>query len=93
MFKSRMSRKIFLGFQLFFWTMFFVSLGLKEIGSMIIALLSLINIYAIVCRLHDIDKSGLWVLLVLIPFMGFIMSVYLLFAKGTQGRNRFGEQS
>lgn len=42
-------------------------------------------------RLHDLDKSGWWFLIALIPLIGFFFQLYLLFAKGTDGYNRFGE--
>ncbi len=49
-------------------------------------------------RLHDLDKSGFWYLIVfilgLIPIIGFIFSIgifiYLAF-KGTEGNNRFDD--
>ncbi|MBZ3936094.1 DUF805 domain-containing protein [Methanimicrococcus blatticola] len=48
-------------------------------------------------RLHDLDKSG-WYLLIrlagIIPLIGWIISLgfelYLLLAEGTHGQNRFG---
>jgi len=41
-------------------------------------------------RLHDINKSGWWYLILLIPLVGII--VFLIFAcmPGTNGSNRFG---
>ena len=42
-------------------------------------------------RLHDLDKSGLMLLLVLIPLIDIIFLIYLWLAPGTVGRNRFGE--
>lgn len=42
-------------------------------------------------RLHDLDKSGWWILVAIIPIVGFFFQLYLLFAKGTEGYNRFGE--
>lgn len=42
-------------------------------------------------RLHDLDKSGWWILIAIIPIVGFFFQLYLLFAKGTDGYNRFGE--
>ena len=42
-------------------------------------------------RLHDLDKSGLMLLLVLIPLIDIIFLLYLWLAPGTVGRNRFGE--
>lgn len=41
-------------------------------------------------RLHDLDKSGWFMLLVLIPFVNVIFGLYLLLARGTVGYNRFG---
>ena len=41
-------------------------------------------------RLHDLDKSGLMLLLVLIPLIDIILLLYLWLAPGTVGRNRFG---
>ena len=49
------------------------------------------SVSLIVRRLHDLDKGGLWALIMLIPIVDFIFSLYLLFAKGTDGYNRFGE--
>ncbi len=41
-------------------------------------------------RLHDLDKSGWLYLLVLVPLVNVIFYLYLLFAPGTPGPNRFG---
>ncbi len=41
-------------------------------------------------RLHDIDKSGWWALIVLIPLIGGIWMLVLLCTEGTRGPNRFG---
>lgn len=42
-------------------------------------------------RMHDIGKSGWWVLISVIPLIGWI--IYLVWAcqKGTDGTNRFGD--
>jgi len=42
-------------------------------------------------RLHDIDRSGWWLLLWLIPLIGFIVLIYWFIQRGTSGPNRFGE--
>ena len=44
-------------------------------------------------RLHDLDKSGWWQLFFLIPLVGIILLFYLLLKKGTNGPNRFGNDS
>lgn len=41
-------------------------------------------------RLHDVDKSGWLILLLLIPIVGFIFALYMLFADGTVGPNQYG---
>jgi succinate dehydrogenase/fumarate reductase cytochrome b subunit len=43
-------------------------------------------------RLHDLDKSGWFVLVFFIPYVGFGWHIYLLFFHGTRGVNRFGPQ-
>ncbi len=42
-------------------------------------------------RLHDIDRSGWWLLIVLIPFVGIITLIFFWCLKGSQNRNRYGE--
>ena len=41
-------------------------------------------------RLHDLNKSGLFCLLMLVPVVNAIFSLYLLFAPGTIGANNYG---
>jgi uncharacterized membrane protein YhaH (DUF805 family) len=41
-------------------------------------------------RLHDIDKSGWWLLISVVPFIGGIVLIYWLARPGTSGPNKFG---
>jgi len=41
-------------------------------------------------RLHDIDRSGWWLLLFLVPLIGAILWLVWYLERGTQGFNRFG---
>ena len=41
-------------------------------------------------RLHDLDKSGWWLLISFIPVIGFIVLIFWFARKGTAGGNRFG---
>lgn len=41
-------------------------------------------------RFHDQDKSGWFVLLSLIPFIGGLIVLVFMFLEGTKGPNRFG---
>jgi uncharacterized membrane protein YhaH (DUF805 family) len=44
----------------------------------------------LVRRLHDIDRSGWWMLISLVPVIGGIWLLVLLCSEGTYGPNRFG---
>ncbi len=48
------------------------------------------NLSVSVRRLHDIDRSGWWILLGLIPIVGWIIIIIWNCTKGTAGPNRFG---
>ena len=41
-------------------------------------------------RLHDTDRSAWWLLLLLIPIVGWIVSLIFNCQSGTPGENRFG---
>ena len=42
-------------------------------------------------RLHDQNKSGLYVLIVFVPLIGSIWLLILLFTDGTSGKNKYGD--
>jgi len=44
----------------------------------------------IVRRLHDIDRSGWWYLIVMIPLIGAVILLVWFCWRGTEGENRFG---
>src|SRR3954451_13593668 len=41
-------------------------------------------------RLHDIDRSGWWILFGFVPIIGWIMMIVWLARQGTPGPNRYG---
>lgn len=41
-------------------------------------------------RLHDVDKSGWWFLISIIPIIGTIWIIVLLATDGTPGTNQYG---
>jgi uncharacterized membrane protein YhaH (DUF805 family) len=57
-----------------------------------IALLALFlpGLAVAVRRLHDTDRSGWWLLIGLIPLIGFIVLLVFYCTEGTRGANRFG---
>ena len=64
----------------------------KEIAKLICRIIHPLLVISItVRRLHDIDRSGWWVLLVLIPIIGDIALLIFMCQKGTKGENRFGK--
>lgn len=42
-------------------------------------------------RLHDLDKSGWWMLLFCVPLVNILFYIYILFFKGIEGPNQYGE--
>ena len=49
------------------------------------------NVAVIVRRLHDINFSGWWILLTLLPILGSIILLVMMLMDGTKGKNRFGD--
>ena len=101
-FRDRASRSEYWYFQLIF-TLVSIPLFIYEdsfndkeliysgISAIVVLLLFIPAISVSVRRLHDIDKSGWFVLISAIPFIGWIILAIMLIGKGTSGKNRFGE--
>ena len=41
-------------------------------------------------RLHDTDRSGWWLLLAFVPFIGGLILLYFFILEGTRGPNKYG---
>jgi uncharacterized membrane protein YhaH (DUF805 family) len=41
-------------------------------------------------RIRDFGQSGVWILLVLIPYVGWVVSLAILFIPSTHGENKYG---
>ena len=41
-------------------------------------------------RLNDLNRSGWWGLLVIVPLVGLLLAIYLMFFPGTDGDNNWG---
>jgi uncharacterized membrane protein YhaH (DUF805 family) len=48
------------------------------------------SIAVMIRRLHDVDRSGWWWLIVFVPLVGWILLIVWLSTRGTSGPNRFG---
>jgi len=67
----------------------------NEIISLLLILsIALPSIYFYYCilvkRSHDLDKSGMFVLLTLIPIVNLYPAILFMFIKGTDGANEYG---
>lgn len=43
-------------------------------------------------RLHDTNKSGWWLLLCFVPFVGSIVILVFMCLEGTKGANKYGDE-
>jgi len=68
--------------------------GIVSITSILILLYSLAvlipSIAVGVRRLHDIDRTGWWLLVGLVPFIGVIVLIIFFVTDSTPGSNRYG---
>lgn len=95
-FEGRASRKQFWMYILFLFIAFVVLAiitgFLGRLGSVIYSLCGLAvllpNLGMSVRRMHDIDRSGWWVLLNFVPVLNLVFLVFTLL-PGTPGANRF----
>lgn len=68
-----------------------ISLGLFGAIDIGYSVLTLLPQFAItVRRLHDTGRSGYWILLTIIPVIGFIVLIIMLCEQGDSDDNSFG---
>ena len=67
-----------------------IALAIDVAYAMVALMLLLPSLSVGVRRLHDIDRSGWWMLLGLIPLIGWVILFVWSVTKGTSGDNRFG---
>lgn len=103
-FNGRARRKEFWIFQLYYFILLFVlrffdvmisyyysdyRIGLL---SSILSLALIIPIITVaVRRLHDTNKSGLWLLVILVPIVGFLILLLFFCLNGNDKENKYGE--
>lgn len=96
-FSGRASRSEYWWFALFNFIISIITsvvggiLGTPIISGLVALALLIPGIAVGVRRLHDIDKSGWWLLIAFVPIIGILVLLYFLVIKGTTGSNRFGE--
>ena len=69
--------------------------GLLSIGGYLTGIFALVHLLpslgVTVRRLHDTGRSGWWLLLILIPFIGGLFLLYWAVLPSQPGANAFGE--
>lgn len=70
------------------------AIGMPALGFVLVAVAGLalmgLGVMWAIQRCHDLDWSGWWAILVLVPLANFIFWLLLLFIPGTPGVNRYG---
>ena len=93
-FRGRSSRSEYWWFLLFVMVVNLVVSILDTTNGLIVILVYLgllIPMLSVqVRRLHDINRSGWWILISFVPLVGAILLIVWHCSKGTQGDNRFG---
>lgn len=92
-FKGRARRSEFWYFELFCVLISLVfSFFISEDMATIAMLVTLIpNIAVSVRRLHDIDRSGWWMLIALVPIVGVLLLLFWATQEGNPSTNQYGE--
>lgn len=95
-FEGRASRSEYWFFVLFFVIVYILAIVMDVILSLGVVSL-LVNLIFLAPslsvgarRLHDINKSGWWQLLYIIPLLGMLVMIFFLVQRGNLGENRFG---
>lgn len=66
------------------------SIGIPILSVIVLLVLIIPGIAVSIRRLHDLDKSGWWLFIGLIPIVGAILLIVWYATEGTKGDNRFG---
>lgn len=95
-FSGRARRKEYWMFTLFYliFEIVFMAVGYAIdfpalVGVLVVALL-LPSLAVTVRRLHDTDRSGWWILIGIVPLVGFIVMLVFLCSDTQPGANKYG---
>ena len=93
-FKGRASRSEYWWFQLIVTLSFVISdftetdISYLFLGIALVTLIPAISVG--VRRLHDTNRSGFFLLIGFIPFIGGLILLFFLIPEGTKGKNKYG---
>lgn len=90
-FKGRARRTEFWSFQVFYIIISYIAYLINGTVSTIIPILFVLPLLGVsVRRMHDINKTGFWVLFQIIPLIGVIVFWAMSLMDGTVGDNKYG---
>ncbi|ELY3878664.1 TPA: DUF805 domain-containing protein [Acinetobacter nosocomialis] len=91
-FKGRARRREFWYFELFCVLLSLLLSFMNEDLATLAILITLIpNIVVNVRRLHDINRSGWWMLIALVPIVGVLLLLFWAAQEGNPSANQYGE--
>jgi uncharacterized membrane protein YhaH (DUF805 family) len=100
--KGRVGRARYVGFSIAYYLITLLAFGVAAgvmglVSALGVLLMVIVGIAATVLyvaltvrRLNDLNHTGWLSLLMLIPFVGAFLALYVLFAPGTKGTNDYG---
>ena len=95
-FEGRASRPEFWWFTLAYSIVNVILSIIPKVGTVLSGILALAllipSIGVAVRRLHDINKSGWWYLLILVPIVGYIILILWFVKPSDNGENQYGER-
>ena len=101
LFQGRVGRNYFTIYILFLATIQVLLLSIAEqdpqwniSNDIILTICSVLFVFILsfwVKRLHDVGRSGYWVLFLLFPAVNLLMFIYLIFAEGQRKDNKYGK--
>ena len=92
-FSGRASKSEYWWFQLYNIILYILTFVFQNDLMLLLSILIIVNLLPVyaagVRRIHDVNKSGWWVLISFVPIIGLYIFV-LLITDGSKGKNRFG---
>ena len=79
-----------LGWRVYETTAYGIQQGTGPIAAIVGLALIIPGLAVAVRRLHDTDRSGWWLLIVIIPIIGWLILLYFMVISGTPGPNKYG---
>ena len=88
--QGRINRQTYLIMGLKLFVLAFIGSLIGKWGLPLVIVAAVGNIMISIRRLHDLNRSGWFMLIFCIPYVDILFGLYLLFFKGTNGYNKYG---